>query len=201
MSADRLSEIRPEIKETIREVHISGLAIGMDPVQATKTPVKEFLVGRFGILHDKHYGETRIKTTGKRKGEEILNERQWSAVSDEEMAILSERLNGAEIPAGTIGENFRFSDIGGFSQLPRGTRLIFPTGAVLVIAGENLPCRKAGEALAEVNEEPSIASEFAKKAIGIRGVVGWVESPGRIMEENTVIVEIPVEPLAGTPGK
>ena len=68
-----------------------------------------------------------------------------------------------------------------------GTRLSFSSGAVLVIDGENEPCRKAGGAIVRaVKGDPALASRFVKAAQRLRGVVAWVERPGTIRRGDRV---------------
>ena len=77
------------------------------------------------------------------------NERQWSAVSIEELAEVSAELDLTEdITASCVGANLCFEGIPELSRLPKGTLLKFPSGAELVVVEYNPPCGYMGEKVA-----------------------------------------------------
>lgn len=137
----------------------------------------------------------RVEKYGKKRGETIVNKRQWSAVSEEEMQELAERLDWRSVPVGALGENLRFSGIGEFTQLPPGTRFVFGDGAILVVHGENKPCQRAADYLATLTnsdyEKEHVSRTFVKSALGIRGLTGWVERSGTISVGDEAEVKLP----------
>ena len=63
------------------------------------------------------------------------------------------------------------------TALAPGTRLVFESGAIVVIDGENEPCTKTGKALsAQLGRD--VRAKFVKAAWHRRGLVAWVERPG-----------------------
>ena len=150
-----------------------------------------------GFVGDKHRGFERIAASYDRDptGTVRRNERQWSGVSLEELAIIRERLDLKEpLMAATLGANICVEGIPGFSRLTRGSRLVFPSGAVLVIEECNLPCADMGAQLAASHTThsgaPVAGKKFPKYAVGLRGVVGVVDIAGSIEAGGRVVVEV-----------
>ena len=83
-------------------------------------------------------------------------------------------------------------DIPDLSGLPRGTRLHFPSGAVLRVEECNPPCVEMGEEIAAAyttnDGVPVVGSMFPKHALRLRGVVGVVDVPGPISAGDGVVV-------------
>jgi len=151
-----------------------------------------------GFPGDRHRGFTRVAWQGDKdpQGTVRRNERQWSGVSSEELTLISERLDLARpLEASTLGANLCVVGVPNFSQLPRGTRLLFPSGAALVIEESNPPCKEMGMQIAAAYEtnagEPADYRLFPKYSIELRGVVGVVDVPGLIRAGDRVVVEIP----------
>jgi MOSC domain-containing protein YiiM len=144
-----------------------------------KQPVVRINLELFGVSGDRHAGELWTPTWGRHKDQTVFNERQWSAVSAEEIGEL-ERSLGVALPLGALGENFRFEGVARLSKLRPGTRISFPSGAALWVSGENFPCRKAALRLAQLTGQPGLTAAFLKAARGRRGLVGWVETPGPV---------------------
>ena len=145
-----------------------------------------------GFVGDKHSGLTTQANSYQKpypKGAEIRNVRQISLVSREELAQIAVGLDVPEVQAAWVGANMLVSGIPELTQLPSGSRLYFEGGVGLVVEGENLPCSTAGGAVQEqYPDREGLASQFPKKAIGKRGLVGWVEKPGAIRVGETVQV-------------
>ncbi len=154
-----------------------------------------------GFVGDKHRGFERIAASYDRDptGTVRRNERQWSGVSVEELAIIRERLDLKEpLDAGTLGANICVEGIPEFSQLPKGSRLVFPSGAVLLVEECNPPCADMGAQIAAKytthSGEPVAGGMFPKHAMGLRGVVGVVDVPGGIEVGDRVIVQVSEPP-------
>ena len=150
-----------------------------------------------GFVGDKHRGFTRIAASWDPEptGTVRRNERQWSGVSLEEIAVIQQRMDLKEpLTASTLGANICVEGIPNFSQLTKGSKLIFPSGAVLIIEEENPPCVDMGEQVESVyttnSGEPVVGKLFPKKAMNIRGVVGFVDIPGVINAGDNVIVQV-----------
>ncbi len=148
-----------------------------------------------GFPGDKHGGFVRIAASWDPEptGSPRRNERQWSGVSSEELAIITEKMDLTEpLDPGTLGANICLEGFPQFSQLPKGSKLIFPSGAVFLVEGGNPPCADMGERIAEVfttnSGEAAAGKFFPKHAMGRRGVVGVVDVPGVIAVGDRVIV-------------
>jgi len=123
------------------------------------------------------------------------NERQWSAVSVEELAELTDKLDLCEpLSPSTLGANLCVKGIEEFSRLPKGTLLKFPSGAELLVEEYNPPCHGMGKQLADKYTTRSggnlASTAFSKAAKLTRGIVGVVEVAGTISAGDDVIVEI-----------
>lgn len=151
-----------------------------------------------GFPGDAHRGFTRVAWKGDKDPEGTVrrNERQWSGVSAEELALISERMDLARpLEASTLGANICVAGIPDFSRLPRGTRLVFPSGAVLAVEESNPPCKEMGRQIAATYEtavgEPADYRLFPKHSVGLRGVVGVIDVAGSIRTGDRLIVEVP----------
>lgn len=160
-------------------------------------PVAELSLGFDGIAGDFHAGATR--RSGSRepwypRGTEMRNERQLSIVAADELAIVADRMGIAELKPEWIGANLVIEGVPSLSMLPAGTLLFFKGGVTLKIDGQNAPCRHAGRSVAEHAGMADIeagALLFPKTAKRLRGLVGWVEKPGRIAAGEEISVRVP----------
>jgi len=150
-----------------------------------------------GFVGDKHRSFERIAASydPDPTGTVRRNERQWSGVSSEELAIIRERLDLKEpLMAATLGANICVEGIPEFSRLARGSRLVFPSGAVLVIEECNPPCVDIADQVAAAHTTraggPVAGKLFPKYAFGLRGVVGVVDVAGTIQPGDRVVVEV-----------
>ena len=155
-----------------------------------------------GFAGDKHQGAERKTWAGEKqpKGTIRRNERQWSGVSVEELAYISERLALTEsLSATTLGANLCIEGIPEFSLLPKGTRLEFPSGAILTVEEYNPPCIDMGAQIADKYATQSGESlrpnSWLRPAAGRRGVVGVIDVPGEICSGDEVDVVVYEEPV------
>ncbi|BCM20512.1 putative metal-sulfur cluster biosynthesis proteins YuaD [Mesorhizobium sp. J8] len=149
--------------------------------------VEELLLGFDGIAGDFHGGTTR-RSGGREpwypRGTEMRNERQLSLVAADELAIVAQRMGLKEIKPEWIGANLVIEGVPHLSMLPAGSLMFFKGGVTLKVDGQNKPCRVAGQSIAEHVGAPDInaaALLFPKEAKRLRGLVAWVEKPGRVM--------------------
>ena len=154
-----------------------------------------------GFAGDKHHGPTRkaFSVDWQPAGTVRRNERQWSAVSVEELAHITERLALTEpLAPDTLGANLCVEGIPEFSLLPKGTKLLFPSGAVLLVEEYNPPCGEMGTQIvakhATRSGEPLTATAWLRPAAGRRGLVGIVDVPGAITAGDQVEVQVYEEP-------
>ena len=150
-----------------------------------------------GIVGDTHRGYVRKCWQGDKqaKGTSRRNERQWSAMSVEEIAEISEALDlAAPLDAARLGANLCIAGVPQLSRLPKGSLLRFPSGAELMVEEYNPPCLGMGRQIAGsyATRSGKVLSDtdFSKAAKLTRGVVGVVEAAGSINVGDEVLIEI-----------
>ncbi len=154
-----------------------------------------------GFVGDKHQGFSRKAWDGEWEPAGTLrrNERQWSGVSVEELAYISEHLALTKpLSPDTVGANLCVEGISEFSLLPKGSKLVFPSGAVLLVEEYNPPCVEMGAQIVAKHGAPSDKSltpaAWVSLAAGRRGLVGIVDVPGIIRPGDEVEVRVYEEP-------
>lgn len=180
-----------KIEATVVSVHAGSNA------DLSKEQHPSITVELDGIVGDRHRSYTRKAWEGDKQPEGTVrrNERQWSAVSVEELLDIESQMDLAEpLTATSLGANLLLSGIPQLSTLPKGTLLKFPSGVELMVEEYNPPCRDMGEKLARLHTtrsgRPLVFSEFSKAAKLTRGIVGVVEAAGSINSGDEVTVEI-----------
>lgn len=159
--------------------------------------VESLTLGFDGIEGDVHAGFTR-RSGGREpwypRGTEMRNERQLSIVAPDELTVIAERMGIDEVKPEWIGANLLISGIPRLSMLPAGTLLFFKGGVTLKVDGQNGPCRVAGRSIAGhagMADLDAGSLLFPKAAKRLRGLVAWVEKPGRIVKGEEISVRIP----------
>jgi hypothetical protein len=157
-------------------------------------PVERLELALNGISGDRHTGFTRLAGAREpwyRRGAEMRSGRQISVVSSEELWEIGYALGLPPLEAGWIGANLVVEGIARLSFLPAGTRMFFPSGASVVIEGQNAPCRHAGRAVARHTERPGDEISFPKAAKRLRGLVASVEHAGPVSAGDAVTIHLP----------
>jgi hypothetical protein len=143
-----------------------------------------------GAIGDRHHGLTMSSDTRQKevfaRGTEIRNHRQLSVVDTSELAAIAENLGIEALAPGTIADNICTEGLSGLTALPPLSRLVFPSGAVLMTGGFNTPCTIAGRMVA--TRYGSSPERFPKAAWDLRGITAWVERPGPIRTGDAVRV-------------
>jgi len=149
-----------------------------------------------GVIGDRHQSFERSAWQGDKqpKGTTRRNERQWSAVSVEELADIQAAMDLNEpLTATCLGANLCLTGVRDLSRLPKGSLLKFPSGAELMVEEFNPPCHDMGKKLASMYTTRSgqalASTAFSKAAKHNRGIVGVVEVAGIINAGDEVIVE------------
>ncbi|ALC83963.1 MULTISPECIES: MOSC domain-containing protein [Bacillus] len=172
------------------EAAIESLYIAEKQNTFVTEPIKQADLDYGGIPGDLHFGLTKL--AGARepmypRKTKIFNRRQISIVSVEECAEIADILGVEKILPEWLGANIAISGFSHFTQLPEGSRIVFPSGAGLVCEGENHPCVQPGEIIQQAyKDEPKLAAKFVKAAYGRRGIVCVVECPGKIKEDDQI---------------
>ena len=150
-----------------------------------------------GVVGDRHRSYVRKTWAGDKQPEGTTrrNERQWSAVSIEELDDIAKDMNIVEpLTATSLGANLCLQGIPELSRLPKGTLLKFPSGAELIVEEYNPPCKDMSEIQAAKHTQNS-GDKVSMTAFSVasklsRGVVGVVEATGVINAGDNVTVEI-----------
>lgn len=160
-------------------------------------------LGFDGIPGDFHAGVTR-RSGGREpwypRGTEMRNERQLSIVAADELAEIAVAMGIARIEPEWIGANLVLGGVPRLSMLPSGTLLFFSGGVTIKVDAQNGPCRLAGRSVARkagMEDVEAGALLFPKHGRRLRGLVAWVEKPGRIARGEQVSVRIPEQWIYG----
>lgn len=154
-----------------------------------------------GIVGDRHRSFERSAFAGDKQAEGTIrrNERQWSAVSVEELSEMQQAMDLTEpLTATCLGANLCLSGVPELSRLPKGTILKFASGVELSVEEYNPPCHYMGEKVAALYKTHSgdeiSSTAFSKAAKLTRGIVGVIEVAGEISAGDEVTVEIYATP-------
>ncbi|MEO2202552.1 MOSC domain-containing protein [Paenibacillus pabuli] len=163
-----------------------------DPSTFVTRPVPLIDVELAGIPGDRHYGLLRPADSRQKiykRGTPIANRRQISIVSEEECALIAELMNIPEVRPEWLGANMLVRGIDRLTELPAGTRLLFPDGTGLICEGENLPCVHPGKMIEQVYKQDGLRKKFVPAARKKRGIVCSVEREGVIHTGDTIEVK------------
>lgn len=183
--------------ETIKLV-VRGIFVSRDPESFVTRPTNSVVLDFDGIAVDQRHRGI-LKLAGVREkpfapGAVVRNDRQFSAVSIEEMKKLAETLGVPEIKPEWLGANFVFEGCPQLSALPPLSMIIFngERGGALRVLGKNKPCRAPGEVLqAQYPDRGRLDVAFVKEALDLRGIVGWVHQPATIWVGDTATIHLP----------
>ena len=175
---------------------IDSLFLGLIEEELIKRSVKQLEFRLDGVNGDRHAGFERVTWEGDDKQVANTlrrNERQWSAVSSEELDEISEKMNlRVPLNAGDIGANFCVSGANNFSKLPKGTIFKFDSGVELIVEEYNPPCLGMSKNLAQkfLDKNGNVLDEtlFLQVAKYLRGLVGVVEVPGMIHKNDEFLI-------------
>jgi len=173
---------------------IAGLyRAGMDDF--VTTAVETLDLHYTGIDGDCHGGLTRRSGSREpwyKRGTEMRNERQLTLLAPDELQVAADALEIPELKPEWIGGNVLVEGIPNLTHLPPRTLLFFQSGLTLKVDGDNHPCRHAGRSIARHFEgREDIETGFVKAAKNRRGIVAWVEKPGRIAVGDAFDARIP----------
>lgn len=154
-----------------------------------------------GFEGEAHSGLTRSSCVRVRRqyaeGTEIRNVRQISIISVEDMKIVAKTMGVDRLEPEWLGANLLVSGIPEFTTMPPSTRLIFESGASLVVDMENGPCQFPGQIIEQYH--PGKGALFPKACMGRRGVTAWAEREGHITAGEAITVHIPPQRIYEIP--
>jgi hypothetical protein len=158
-----------------------------------KAAIARLMLRFAGPEGDCHGGLTRSSDSRTvqlyKRDTEIRNVRQVTILAEEELTETAKALAIPAIDPSWFGANMVVSGIPDFTLLLPSTRLQFPSGAVLVVDMENLPCRQIAEVVGQ--QHPGVRFDVVAAATHRRGVTAWVEREGEIKPGDTVSVWLP----------
>ena len=131
------------------------------------------------------------------RGTPIVNERQLSILSVEEMAQIAAGMGLDSLDPGRLGASIVIEGIPDFSHVPPSSRLQGPDGATLVVDMLNRPCQLPARSIESV--APGTGKRFKPAAEARRGVTAWVQREGRIALGDRLRLHIP-DQRAWAPG-
>jgi len=164
-----------------------------DPI--TSEACRSCSVSFAGLEGDSHNGLVRDSCVRVRRqytvGTTIRNARQISIVSAEELQAIAAGMNIPEISAAWLGANLCLRGIESFTQVPPSSRLVFSSGASLVVDMTNEPCKGPADVIEK--KHPGHGKHFVKQAMDLRGVTAWVEREGELTVGDEVEVHVPMQ--------
>lgn len=147
-----------------------------------------------GIRGDRHFGMTSKADSRQPmypRGTEILNRRQITIVSVEELDRIAEELGVEQVRPEWLGANLLVKGLPELTKLTMGSRILFPSGAGLICMGENQPCTLPGDEIQKhYEDQEKLAFRFVRAGYKRRGIVCAVERPGTIHERDEVQILI-----------
>ncbi|RED53798.1 MOSC domain-containing protein [Aestuariispira insulae] len=173
---------------------VAGLFINHNRETGLQTEAIEAVTVNYaGFEGNSYSGLTRPSCSRVRHqyevGTEIRNTRQVSILSQEELAEIADRLEIEKVQPEWLGANLCLTGIPDFTHVTPSARLIFESGASLVVDMENHPCKYPGEVIEKFH--PGKGKRFPAAAIHRRGVTAWVEREGLIKHGDLVSLHLP----------
>ncbi len=176
------------------DVVVEKVLFADDPSTFVTKEISRILVELGGIPGDRHYGILRPADSRQKmypRGTMIANRRQISIVSVEECQQVADHMGVPEIKPEWLGANLLVSGIEKLTELPLGSRLLFPDGTGLICEGENEPCIGPGKEIEKAYHLEGLHKIFVPSARKLRGIVCSVEREGNISKgDNIKVVKV-----------
>ena len=185
-----------QLKEISCVGHLVGCYLAPDRKAGLEKIAREKLeITLDGVVGDCHSGRTKKSDSRTLmqypRGLDIFNSRQFSLASVEDLADVATRMEIPEVKPEWIGANLLVKDIPDFTLLPSGSRLMFSSGATVIVDLENLPCKYPAEVIER--HHPGKGLSFPKLAKKKRGVVAYTEQGGHIAVGDTIRIFVPTQ--------
>lgn len=146
-----------------------------------------------GALGERHEGRERDScvrmTMLYPKGTRVRNVRQLSILSQEELDGIAAEIGVEAVDPSWLGASMVVRGIPDFTHVPPSSRLVLPSGLVLTIDMENLPCVYPAREIE--SDRPGHGKGFIAAAKGRRGVTAWVERTGTVSVGDGVSLFVP----------
>ncbi|MDB5596055.1 MAG: domain containing protein [Hyphomicrobiales bacterium] len=159
--------------------------------QLGKKPADEIcLLPGLGVAGDAHAGQTTQHQSQVRKDPTKPNLRQVHLIHAELFDELAAQ--GFHISASELGENITTSGID-LLGLPRGTRLLLGSDAVVEVTGLRTPCRQL-EAFLPGLPQALLGKDADGDLLQKPGVMAVVVTGGAVRTDDPIRVQLPTEP-------
>lgn len=112
------------------------------------------------------------------RGTEIRNARQVTILSAEELSAIAAEMGVDAFDPAWISSGIVVEGLPDLTHVPPGSRLQAENGTTLTVDVENGPCHLPAKVIDE--DRPGKGREFRAAAKDRRGVLAWVERPGRL---------------------
>ena len=149
-----------------------------------------------GPVGEAHGGATRPScsrvTSQHPRGTLIRNVRQFSILSEEELAATALKMGLDGLDPALLGATMVLRGLPDLTHLPPSARLQGPDGATLVVDMENRPCMLPARPIEDRHE--GFGARFKAAAVGRRGVTAWVEREGSFSRGDTLTLHVPDQP-------
>lgn len=146
-----------------------------------------------GIKGEDHSGLTRLScarvTTQYARGTKIVNVRQLSILSQEELDEIAQAMTLPVLDPALLGATMVISGIPDFSHLPPSSRIQGASGATIVVDMQNRPCHIPAKVIEA--QHPNYGKTFKSAARHRRGVTAWVEREGTFSVGDPVTLHVP----------
>jgi hypothetical protein len=157
-------------------------------------PLSEAFASYAGFEGEDHGGLTRASCVRVKdqfpEGTEIRNVRQFSIISEEELALAAAEIGIDVVKPEWMGASIMVRGLPDFTHIPPSSRLQNAAGATLVIDMENRPCMYPGKE--EVEPYHPSKGKLLKSALkDRRGVTAWVEREGMLAAGDTLTLHVP----------
>lgn len=131
------------------------------------------------------------------RGTEIRNTRQFSILSEEELAEIAAAMGLDRLDPALVGASMVIRGIPDFTHIPPSSRLQAAGGATLVVDMENQSCQLPAKPIEGMH--PGHGARFKSAAAGRRGVTAWVEREGIFALGDKITLHVPSQrPWTGT---
>ncbi|WP_235960815.1 MOSC domain-containing protein [Paenibacillus silvestris] len=174
-------------------VKVEAVLIADNPATFVTREIDGVELNFGGMEGDRHFGvlaKADSRQPMYKRGTEIMNRRQLSLVSVEELQGIADRLGVQTIRPEWLGANILVSGAPELTKLPMGIRMMLSSGGGLVCEGENVPCAGPGRVIAEHYDDKSLTKQFVIQAQKSRGIVAYVECPGEIKPGDHIEIHL-----------
>jgi hypothetical protein len=185
----------PALKPTKYTCEIVYLGFVEDREKAlASTPAAEVFASFAGVAGECHAGLTRESCSRVQAqypcGTQIRNVRQFSIISEEDMAAVAQDMGIDLVRPEWMGASIMVRGLPDFTFVPPSSRLQTGNGTTLTVDMENRPCMFPGKEEVEPFH-PGKGKLLKSAAKDRRGVTAWVEREGILKVGDVFTLHVP----------